>query len=292
MSETTPPATTAAVPGKPTITGSSASVTVPFGATPPAAAPAVDFKTVVPADFAARPYMSDVDSMDKLFKKLDGAMTLIGKRPAGVPEAGAPKEKWDEFYKAIGRPEAPTEYEFEKVEGLDYSDEFTASVKGLMHSAGVPKDMAKNLQKGFDAIQLQVMKKGQEAEMAADKEFDTLIAPHMGTETDKALARSQQLIKSVLPAELAPHLDKLTPGQAALMAVVINKFADKYVAPDKLNLGEGGGVQGGTAATLQTQARALMAKPEYWRPDHPENQTLQAQVKAIYEKIGKMQKPS
>lgn len=286
----TPPAGTPPASGTPTPTGTGVTTQVPFGQTPPATPPAFDLKTVIPAEFKDKPYLSDVDNAEKLFKKLDGAMTLLGKRPAGIPEANAPKEKWDEFWKAAGRPEKAEDYEFEKVEGLNYSDDFLGAVKGLMLNVGVPKEMAKNLQKGFDALQLEAMKKHKEMEAAEDAKFDTLVKPHMGDDTDKALKASQALIKSVLPADLAPHFDKLTPAQAAIMAVVVNKLAEKFIAPDKLPSGDGGGsAQGENVEALRAEARKLMATTEFNRPDHPENANVRAKVDALYARIGAMQ---
>lgn len=291
MSEVTPPATPPAA--TPTQTGTGQTVQVPFGqapATPPATPPAFDMKTFVPAEFKDKPYLADVDSVEKLFKKLDGAQTLLGKRPAGIPEANASKEQWDAFWKTAGKPEKAADYEFEPVEGLQYNDEFTGLVKNLMHEAHVPKDMAKALQKGFDNLQLARAQKQAEAEKASDAEFDKLVAPHMGADVDKALKNSQAIIKSVLPADMAAHLDKLTTGQAALLAVVVNKLAEKYIAPDKIPMGDGGdGAQGNNLAEMQTEARAIMARPEYWRPDHPEYATLQQKAKDLYAKIGALQ---
>lgn len=293
MSEVTPQGGTPPAAGAAPVAGTPASMTttVPYGQTPPAAGTPVDIKSLIPAEFKDRPYLADVDNVEKLFKKLDGAQTLLGKRPAGIPDAAAPKEQWEAFWKAAGKPEKAEEYEFEKVEGLTYSDEFTGLVKGLFHGAHVPKDMAKNLQKGFDQIQLQMQKKHKDAEAASDAEFDKLVAPHMGADADKSLKQSQALIKSVLPADLAPHLDKLTAAQAAIMAVVINKFAEKYVTEDRLPMGgDGAGAQGENIESLRSQARALMALPEYNRVDHPENANTQAKVKAIYERINKISK--
>lgn len=278
--------------GTPQPTGTGATTQVPYGQMPPAAGQGnVDIKALIPAEFKDKPYLSDVDSVEKLFKKLDGAQTLLGKpRGLQVPEANAPKEKFDEFFKAIGRPDKAEEYEFEKVEGLNYDDKFLASVKSMMHAAGVPKEMAKTLQKNFDAMQLQRIKEHQEFEKAEDAKFDTLVKPHLGEDTDKALKSSQTLIRSVLPADMAPHLDKLTPAQAAILAVVVNKFAEKYISPDKLPTGDGTGSSSSESVeALQTEARTLMAKPEYWRPDHPESQTLQKRVKELYARIGAMQ---
>ena len=63
--------------------------------------------------------------------------------PLVMPGKDATPEQWGEFYKQVGRPDAPEGYELPVPEGDDGA--FAKQASGWMHEAGLSKDQAAKL---------------------------------------------------------------------------------------------------------------------------------------------------
>jgi len=105
-------------------------------------------------------YLKDTDLFDNpslatitdpltLAKAFVETKALVGKKGIILPTEKDPPEKWDEFYKALGRPDTADGYEITKPEDLPkefpYSDERVTSFKALAHKIGLTPAHVKEL---------------------------------------------------------------------------------------------------------------------------------------------------
>lgn len=262
----------------------------PAASAPPAAAPApVDIKALIPADYRDREYLKDVDTVDKLFKKLDGAQKLIGQRPAGIPQENAPQEEWDKFYKTLGRPEKSEEYdlktseELAKVMGVD--EKLAAGVKDLFYKAGLNKKQAEAIQKGYEALLLATHKEALAQRKAQDESFGKLAETTFGKDADKILATSRALLEAHAPDAVKPHLDKLSNEHLIILAGVLDSIQKKYIKEDELPAGGMSSAGAGTEADIRKQARELMSTPAYRDQFHKDHQKTIEEVNRLYRSI-------
>ena len=261
--------------------------------TPPAPAPAT-FETIIPDEFKDRGYLADLkgkpvgpDTYKELFKKLDGAQTLIGKK-TGVPAADAPAEEWEKFHAAL-RPAKAEDYEIPVKEGSTPDPEVQKAVKGIFHEAGLTKAQASKLMAKFETFADGQTKAQREAAEKADAEFDALTQKAFGAENDKVLARSKALMDSLTPPEMAPFLNRLPNESLVLIAGMMESVRAKFMKEDSMDGGGGNGGDNATdVASLRKQARELMASPSFKDTFHTDHATTKSKVDAIYAQIGKM----
>lgn len=277
----------------------SATATIPIpAATAPAAsaaAPAAAPQTPaagtpppfsIPEAYKDRPYLKGVDSIEKVYSMLDGAQTMIGKRPAGIPAADAPQEEWDKFYDAAGRPKTPAEYKFEAAEGVKHDEKLVSAMQGVMHKAGLSANQAQIVQKGFDAALLEVLKEKGIQTQQQDQNFDALASKVFGADRDKVLAQSKALIDKHASPELKPLLGNLTNEQLVAFAGVLNNIQKTYIKED----GAPGSTPSGTGMTpdqISAEARRLMATPEYSNPFHAGHAEMVKKVSDLYSLLKK-----
>lgn len=263
---------------------------------PPEGAPPATpvFETIIPDEFKDRTYLADLktlpvgpDGYKALFKKLDGAQTLLGKK-TGVPAADAPVEEWEKFHAAL-RPAKADDYEIPVKEGSTPDPEVQKSVKAIFHEAGLSKAQASKLMAKFEGFVDGQTKAQREAAAAADAEFEALTKKTFGPENEKVLTRSKELLNTLTPPEMAPFLNRLPNESLVLIAGLMESVRAKFMKEDSMD-GTGGSGAAPDVAALREEARTLQAS-EAWRSTfHKDHATTKAKVDAIYAQIGKMPK--
>ena len=109
---------------------------------------AVLTREFIPQELHDRPYLKDY--LDKpwgkevgaeFFKKLDGAESLIGKRPS-IPDAKTAKpEELEKFFEQY-RPEKPEDYELPVEKDVKLDDTFAKAVRSAFHEGRISKVQA------------------------------------------------------------------------------------------------------------------------------------------------------
>jgi hypothetical protein len=255
---------------------------------PPNDAPIL-FSTTIPEEFRDRTYLKDIAAMPDgpearvaLFKKLDGAETLIGKK-TGVPAADAPEAEWVAFH-AKHRPAKADDYEIKTGEGAD--PEFVKTVREAFYEAGATKSQAAKILTKLQAAMDAQGAKAVEAGKKLDAEFDTLSKSTFGADNEKVLAQAKTMIAEHTPAPLKGHVPKLDNTSLVILAGILNSIHTKYGLEDKIN---GDGTPGAAAdlEALHEEGRKLMALPEYKDFTNSKHKATVARVDAIYAEIGK-----
>lgn len=260
----------------------SATITTPVPAAKEPLTPASTFS--IPDTYKDRPWLKDVDSVDKLLAKADGAMKLVGTRPAGIPAADAKPEEWEAYYKAIGRPDAPSGYQ---LEGADKSDpKITPLVLAAFHKAGLTPAQAKEVWTSVRSGAATISTEQQAAATKAnDDAFTKLATDTFGaTQRDAVLATSKGLLDQFAPAAMKPMIANMSNENLILMAGVLNNIHAKYIKED----GAPGGQPTATAmspAEVSMKARELMSKPEYRNPMLPGHDRVVKEVTELYDSL-------
>lgn len=246
---------------------------------------------LIPAELREKPYLKDFltlpqnpESFGKLFKKLDGAEALVGKRGPSLPAADAKDEEWDNFFAPL-RPAKADEYVLPGKEGVKPDEAFVKSVRESFFAAGIPKRQAEKFMakfgpemEAYSAAKAQAQK---DAQAKADAEFETLSKAALGDSNKAVIARVNATMKELCPAPMKAYLDKLSNENLVIMAAVIDAVQKKYMSEDELNPKPNGNAGGGEKS-VSDRGRELMASKAYNDPWHPEHDKVVAEVNALY----------
>jgi len=239
----------------------------------------VDIKALIPEEYKDKGYLKDVDSVDKLFKKLDGAETLLGKRPAGIPHVEAPPEEWDSFFKAFGRPDDVKGYELGDAANDTQYDEF---IRGTFHEAGLNNKQAKVVNEKINSYLL----KQKEDTAKQDSEFEALLTQSFGERKDTVIENARLLIQENAPKEFRDGVASLDNKSLVVLAGVLDKVTAKYIKEDNiLDLGRSKSDGGSSPATRQAEAKRLMDLPAYKDFTLPDHEAIVAKVNALYSNL-------
>ncbi len=247
----------------------------------PVEAKPVEFATMVPAEYKDKPYMKDITSVDNLFKQFDNAQTMIGQKPSGIPQDTDSQEKFDAFYKSLGRPDKAEEYDLGTApEGMTRNEEVFNQTKALLHTVGLSAKQAKSLQEGYEKlVHAQTVKVSQ----AQDTEFDAISKTHFGDRMDAALENSSKLMKELAPKEFATHIAGLDNKTLLVVSSVLDAVQRKYISSDSVPTTKD--AERSSVINLRAEGMKLMGSKAWKDAWDPEHKATRARVKEIYSSL-------
>jgi hypothetical protein len=255
---------------------------------PPAQQPSEPPAFVVPDAYKDRGWVEKVKSPDDLWKTLDNAQSLLGKRPAGIPANDAPDAEWEAFYK-VARPESADKYTLGDIEGvpegLDLAP-YKATAQKLMFEAGLTQRQADAMWKQYAATEIGAVKASQEA---LDKRFDEVAAKVLGDKLTTAQTVAQDAIKTYVSEELRTSFANNPDGMVAMIELA-NGYEAKLAAVRAEYGAEGKLPDGGTqvAAPDISETVAKLSKlrlsaeaQDFTKPGHKKAMDEIAELQAV-----------
>ena len=272
---------------------SNQSFTVPNSAGPSedAASSLPALSDIIPSEYKDKPYFEKIKDIPGLFKSFDSAQELIGKRPAGIPQADAPAEEWNAFYKALGRPDTPEGYQIEMPKdlpkNLEVDDTHLGEFKSLAYELGltpaqveklVNYDMARQ-SKALESIN----KQSEQSQQQINDEFDKMRTKLFGERADQAIENSRKLLAKYAPADFLDKIQGLDNNSLIALTSVLDGITNDYLSEDTPI--SGNNMPSTSKDELLADARKLMQSEAFRNPFNVEHDATQQKVKAIYEKI-------
>lgn len=208
----------------------------------------------IPEAYADRGWVEKIKSPDDLWKTLDNAQSLLGKRPEGIPAKDAPQEEWDKFYRAIGRPDDPSQYEFDNnfeglPEGTDLA-QYEEKAKSFFHELGLSKEKANEAWRKYVGMEMEAVQEIQAQQAELDKQFDEMRMERYGDKFEDVSKQAQEFISQALPDDLKPVMERVSNDPQVLVAMIeLSNYAQKQIADVKRQYtGEDNLTSGGNGA--------------------------------------------
>ena len=233
-----------------------------------------------------------------MWKTLDNAQSLLGKRPAGIPANDAPDEEWQKFYQAA-RPESADKYSFSDIDGFPEGTDLEpvkAAAQKMMFEAGLTQKQADKLWKEYAGLEVGAIKASTES---LDKQYDETLVKAFGDKREAVEKIAQAGIAENVPQELLGSVNALANNPEAMVGVIalVNSYEEK-IAKVRAEYGaEGKLPNGGDRPAAEdisdtvTKLSKLRLSPEaqdFTKPGHKkamdEIAALQAKVASHYNK--------
>lgn len=180
-----------------------------------------------PGDFVKSALEIKADR-DALKGKFDGAIFK--------PDDQATLEQREAYYRAIGKPEKATEYEFPKTEGVEHDPKMIEWAQSTFHAANLTKDQAKAVSQAWDGFATAIAKADQEAKTKARTEAETALKAELGDQYPVAAELTKRLLTKHAKPEDLTFLEEGGIGNHPALIRLIFDLAKKT--------GEDLGVQG------------------------------------------------
>jgi hypothetical protein len=265
----------------------------PPAATPPAGTEPQKFSTVIPTEFHDRAYLKDFmekpvgpDTFQELFKKLDGAEQLIGRKTIGIPAADAPQEEWDQYYAKV-RPSDPKGYEILKAEGEQGDEKVEEALRSLFHKTGLTPKQAKELQGGYSELLKGISAEAKTKAAAAEAEFAKLTQDTFGAEKDKVLERTQQMLREYAPESAKKFLGDLDNKALVVLSAAMNAIHTKFLSEDG-GMKPGGAPAAASKEALRAELHTLLRSPEFTDVMNPQNMAAQQKANELATRIANL----
>ncbi len=252
-------------------------------AEPSPSQPANNF--TVPDTYKDRGWVEKIKSPDDLWKTLDNAQSLLGKRPAGIPAADAAPEEWDKFYEAAGRPASADKYTLPDIEGIPDGVDISGTKNDfmqIMHKSGVTQKQAENIWKEYIGLELGAYAKDGETKAeqkkALDAEFDKITQEHLGGDFESASKLTIEMAGKFVPEALRGSFADLDPKPLAGIALLvkgmnseIERIKKEYGVEGKITSGDqAAGVDIMTSRQELARLRTSQEARDFLNPKHKE----------------------
>lgn len=277
------------------------------GETPPAP-PSLNWGEIVPADLKEEPWMKDILSSEnpteRFFKDMKGLQSKLGQRVDTVPKADSPKEEWDKFYNALGRPETADAYETPATQWPDElkeigqfvdstqgngNDAYIKVLKEVAHDLGIPKEKFaeayNKLNTGFVSANKDFFEQAVKAKQEMEIDYAQKMTQKFGADAPKVEAVATKILAMVDDPDAKKAAASMSNEEVVRLALVLNDIQKKYISEDVLNGGDDTTAKGMDREGIRAEARKLMADPIYTNALHPDHPALVAKVKALYGRL-------
>lgn len=140
--------------------------------------------------------------LERVVELTDGQVVI---RPDLAEDAD--EEVVNLFYRSLGRPDNPDDYEFEEIEGSEYPSERQAFIRRIAHEAGLTKNQLKILDKKMRTAELEAETEKQE--VLRQQLVD--LKAEWGLSFDERVRLANKVAKTFFPG--IPEDQKLTAGE-------------------------------------------------------------------------------
>ena len=247
--------------------------------------PAVDFKSLIPAEYKEEKSLQNFNKMDDFVKSYLHSQKMVGLDKIPVPNKHATDEDWKEVYKRLGSPETADQYKFSLPEDHKVPEETLKSFSEEAVKLGLLPNQADGIMKYYNDVVNQGVNdqniKAEEARKLSEQE----LRQEFGPTYDNKITGAKNLATATLGKDFLNNTMLADGSKLGDNIQVVKAFAN---LSEKLS--EDVIVKGDTQdymttnditkqiATLQQQGSA------YWDKKHPAHAVAVEEVAALIRK--------
>ncbi len=233
----------------------------------------------LPDDLKSEPTVQRYKSTEEAIRGLVNANKLIGKKRIAMPTADAPKEEWEEFYSAIGRPESPDKYEI-NIQGAD--EDVLNEFKRIAHEKGFTQQQIEGIEKFWEGFQQKAVERiDQQIEQLKETAL-TELKKEWGNNFDSEIEVARKAVETLCDEE-QKELINAGLGNDPRVIRLFNRIG-KMLGEDKLTPGTG---RGGFTIDAKSELAKMKNDPKFIEalqdPMNPEHDEAVKKFKRLHE---------
>lgn len=213
-------------------------------------------------------------TIDEALKGAGHLASKIGEKGLRIPGEDADPNEVSQFWSALGRPEEPTGYTWEKPEGLPLEDEQLDEARKALHGAGLTDQQFKQVMDFYTGnAQQQLEAQKQQQEQSLEQTLDTL-RNQWGPDFDKKMGAVNHLINQQGWGEMMSRTGMFSdPEVLNMLATVATSVGEDTLA------GPGVGIM-----SAEQEMQRLKSSDAWKNKNHPEHRAVKERVLALYPK--------
>lgn len=251
-----------------------------------------DWRTTLPENIrGAKSFekFKDMASLAQGYLSLESAM---GGKKLVVPDAATASEQdWNDFYKAIGRPENADKYELKVPEGVTakVDEGFQKWFKSTAHKHGLPAKMAGALYSDYMKEMSTRMSAAENTKVEEAKRMTNELEQKWGANWNDNMNKAQVAMEHFLDKEEMDWAVKFGLTKHPMMARIFSKVG-AGMAEDTFRGDANNPAIGRTANEIESEIGALRAdmKGPYWNSDHPGHDAAKTKMHELTKELQKL----
>lgn len=219
------------------------------------------WRDTLPEDLRKEPSLANINDVASLAKGYVHAQRLVGADKILKPRDDWKPEQWSEFYKSIGRPEKPEEYEFQTPEGFKPDEASMAEWRKRLYDLGLTKTQAKRMVEEFWKEQTSALQKHQKLQEERLQTWEQETKNLFGNRFDEAVNLSRYALKEFGSKELIDLLEESGFGNHPQVVQFFSKVGQAMAERSPAG-GPGSGARSVTMAPEQAQAALVQFRQD------------------------------
>ena len=212
----------------------------------------------LPDEYKEKGWAKNLKSMDDVYKALDNAQTLVGKKSAVPDFENSTEEQIQAYYQEV-RPESPEDYNF----GEGTPDASKEMFGQMLHEEGIPKYQGDKLIEKYQKAEA-----AKKAEMYSQDGFDEIMKNDFGDNEKQKRAEIKNIIsENTNEADRKALNESFTNEQLGLVYRMMDNIIQEYGVNESGTPGENGAGSVGKAdmegrrKELRKQIKEISSKP-------------------------------
>lgn len=152
--------------------------------------------------------------------------SLKGNSIPKLPENATDEQK-KAYFKAIGVPEKPTEYEFPKTDGADHDPRMIEWAQKTFHDAHLSKEQGALIGKAWNGFMAEMVKAQTDADTKGRQEAEATLKKELGDKYAETVELTARLLKETATPEELKFLQDSKLGNHPALVRLIAKLAAK-----------------------------------------------------------------
>jgi len=244
--------------------------------------PAVDFQSLIPAEYKEEKSLQNFSKMDDFVKSYLHSQKLVGLDKIPVPNKHATDEDWQEVYKKLGSPETADGYKYSLPEGHAVPEETLKSFSEQAVKLGLLPNQADGIMKYYNDIindgANEQNVKSDEARKASEQD----LRKEFGSTYDNKITGAKNLATATLGADFLSKTMLADGSKLGDNPQIVKAFANlsEKLSEDDIVKGDTPSYQ--TTNEINKQIAALQQPGSaYWDKHHISHSTAVDEVQAL-----------